>query len=43
MPTEVTESAPQFLQYLMASPIALSAIVAVVMNKLIPEKKVKKA
>jgi len=39
MPTEVTESAPQFLQYLMASPIALSAIVAVVMNKLIPEKK----
>ncbi|MCD5002648.1 purine/pyrimidine permease [Enterococcus saccharolyticus] len=39
MPLEVKQSAPQFVQYLLDSPIALSAIVAVVMNKLIPEPK----
>jgi NCS2 family nucleobase:cation symporter-2 len=35
----VKQSAPQFIQYLLDSPIALSAIVAVAMNKLIPETK----
>jgi NCS2 family nucleobase:cation symporter-2 len=39
MPAEIKESAPQFLQYLLDSPIALSAIAAIVMNKLIPVKK----
>jgi NCS2 family nucleobase:cation symporter-2 len=39
MPAEVKQSAPQFIQYLLDSPIALSAIVAVAMNKLIPETK----
>ena len=40
MPAEVKQSAPQFIQYLLDSPIALSAIVAVVMNKLIPKEKI---
>lgn len=39
MPAKVKQSAPQFIQYLLDSPIALSAIVAVAMNKLIPETK----
>lgn len=39
MPAEVKQSAPQFVQYLLDSPIAISAIVAIVMNKLIPATK----
>ncbi len=39
MPAKVKQSAPQFIQYLLDSPISLSAIVAVAMNKLIPETK----
>jgi NCS2 family nucleobase:cation symporter-2 len=33
-------SAPKVVQYLLDSPIAVSAIVAIIMNKLIPKKKV---
>ena len=39
MPAEIKQETPQFLQYLLDSPIALSAIAAIVMNKLIPVKK----
>ena len=38
MPAEIKQETPQFLQYLLDSPIALSAIAAIVMNKLIPVK-----
>lgn len=41
MPNEVKKSAPQFIQYLLDSPIAISAIVAIIMNKLIPAPKSK--
>lgn len=41
MPTELKTSAPQFVQYLLDSPIALSALAAIAMNKLIPETKLK--
>lgn len=39
MPAELKGQAPQFIQYLLDSPIAVSAIMAVVMNKVIPEPK----
>lgn len=39
MPAEVKKSAPQLVQYLLDSPIALSALSAVVMNKVIPVEK----
>jgi uracil-xanthine permease len=38
MPAALTKNAPELIQYLLASPIAVSAIVAIVMNKLLPEK-----
>ncbi|MGX7111724.1 uracil-xanthine permease family protein [Gemella cuniculi] len=38
IPTELKNSAPQLLQYLIGSPIAVGAIVAIIMNKLIPNK-----
>lgn len=40
MPDKVLTSAPKVVQYLLDSPIAVSAIVAIIMNKLIPKKKV---
>ena len=36
IPAELKASAPQLLQYLIGSPIAVGAIVAIIMNKLIP-------
>lgn len=39
IPTELKASAPQLLQYLIGSPIAVGAIVAIIMNKLIPIEK----
>ena len=39
IPAELKASAPQLLQYLIGSPIAVGAIVAIIMNKLIPLKK----
>ena len=39
IPAELKASAPQLLQYLIGSPIAVGAIVAIIMNKLIPFKK----
>lgn len=39
LPTEIKTSTPQFVQYLLDSPIAVSAIAAILMNKLIPEHK----
>ena len=39
IPAGLKASAPQFLQYLIGSPIAVGAIVAIIMNKLIPIEK----
>lgn len=39
IPASLKGSAPQFIQYLLDSPIAVSALVAIAMNKLIPEMK----
>ena len=39
MPAELKGTAPQFIQYLLDSPIAVSALAAVAMNKLIPVPK----
>lgn len=39
IPAELKASTPQLLQYLIGSPIAVSAIVAIIMNKLIPLEK----
>ena len=39
IPAELKSSAPQLLQYLIGSPIAVGSIVAIIMNKLIPLKK----
>ena len=39
IPAELKASAPQLLQYLICSPIAVGAIVAIIMNKLIPLEK----
>ena len=39
IPAELKASAPQLLQYLIGSPIAVGAIVAIIMNKLIPLEK----
>ena len=39
IPAGLKASAPQFLQYLIGSPIAVGAIVAIIMNKLIPVEK----
>lgn len=39
MPAELKSHAPQFVQYLLDSPIAVSAMMAVLMNKLIPAPK----
>ena len=39
IPKEVVATAPQTLQYLLGSPIAIGAIVAIIMNKLIPFRK----
>ncbi|MBF0713464.1 purine/pyrimidine permease [Gemella sp. GH3] len=38
IPKEVVTSAPQMLQYLLNSPIAIGAIVAIIMNKVMPNK-----
>lgn len=37
-PDQLTKNAPELIKYLLDSPIAVSAIVAIVMNKLLPEK-----
>ena len=39
IPAELKASTPQLLQYLIGSPIAVGAIVAIIMNKLIPLEK----
>lgn len=39
LPGEVVESAPQIVQYFLNSPVAVSAIVAIILNKLIPTPK----
>ena len=39
IPAELKASVPQLLQYLIGSPIAVGAIVAIIMNKLIPLEK----
>lgn len=39
IPKEVVASSPQLLQYLISSPIAIGAIVAILMNKLMPAEK----
>lgn len=39
LPSEVVESAPQIVQYFLNSPVAVSAIVAIILNKLIPTPK----
>lgn len=39
MPAELKGNTPQFIQYLLDSPIAVSAMMAVLMNKLIPAPK----
>ncbi len=36
LPEEVVETAPQIVQYFLNSPIAISAIVAILLNQLIP-------
>lgn len=41
MPASLSAHAPQLLKYLLDSPIAISAIVAIVMNKLIPARPAK--
>lgn len=38
LPAALSEGAPQFVKYLLDSPIAISAIVAIVLNKLLPAK-----
>ncbi len=40
IPSDLTSAAPQFVQYLLDSPIAISALVAIVLNKVLPEKTV---
>lgn len=37
LPVEVKQSAPTMIQYLLDSPIAISAIISMLMNKLLPE------
>ena len=36
----MTAAAPEVVQYLLGSPIAISAIVCIVLNKLLPERTV---
>lgn len=43
IPDALSSGAPQFVQYLLDSPIAVSAIVAIVLNKLLPERTVAEA
>ncbi len=38
LPAELTNAAPQFIQYLLGSPIAVGAFVCVALNKLLPER-----
>ena len=38
IPADFSAAAPQFVQYLIDSPIAISAIVAIVLNKLLPAR-----
>ncbi len=38
LPADVKKDAPQIVQYLLDSPIAISAIVSILMNKIIPVK-----
>lgn len=40
LPSDVTAAAPEVVQYLLGSPIAISAIVCIVLNKLLPERTV---
>lgn len=37
LPVEVKQSAPTMIQYLLDSPIAISALISMLMNKLLPE------
>jgi NCS2 family nucleobase:cation symporter-2 len=43
LPEEVIETAPQIVQYFLNSPIAISAIVAILLNQLIPTPNKRKA
>lgn len=40
LPSDVSAAAPEVLQYLLDSPIAISAIVCIVLNKILPDKTV---
>lgn len=40
LPADLSSAAPQFVQFLLDSPIAVSALVAIVLNKLLPERTV---
>ena len=40
LPADLSSVAPQFVQFLLDSPIAVSALVAIVLNKLLPERTV---
>ena len=40
LPADVSAGAPEVLQYLLNSPIAISAIVCIVLNKILPDKTV---
>ena len=38
LPSKVTSGAPQMLQYLLGSPVAIAALAAIVLNLLMPRK-----
>lgn len=38
LPSKVTNAAPQMIQYLLGSPIAVAAITAIVLNLLMPSR-----
>ena len=42
LPADVTKNAPQILQYLLGSPIAVAAIAAIILNLVMPKAKVSK-
>ena len=38
LPSSATTHLPQFLKFLFDSPVAIGAIIAIIMNKVLPEK-----
>jgi NCS2 family nucleobase:cation symporter-2 len=38
IPSQLTKEAPQLIQYLLSSPIAVSALLAILLNQVLPKK-----